>query len=282
MTNSISLLIIVAPAQGCDLIQALLANEAPWGWEEKALENGRILFGIHAEDASLLGKIAAEARKIDSEAETTIEEVENRDWQSAWREFFTPVEAGSRFVILPPWLAHLSHTMRREIIIEPKTAFGTGHHASTRLCLAALSDLLDKRRIGRGDWFLDLGCGSGVLGIAAAKAGLDGTGLDIDPVAIANSRENRELNEAESLELLKGGIEKVKGEKYELVMANILSQPLIDMAPQITAALKKRGCLILGGILASQAEEVIRAYKNEGLGEPSRLTEGEWVALVWE
>lgn len=264
-----------------DLVEALLANEAPWGWEEKN-RDGRAIFGIHSESRDILEHISEEARKICPDLETTMVKVEKRDWQTAWREFFTPVEAGSRFVILPPWLAHLSHARRKEIIIEPKTAFGTGHHASTRLCLLALSNLLDEKRIGKGDWFLDLGCGSGVLGLAAAKAGLNGTGLDIDPVAIANSRENRELNEAESLELLVGGLEKIKGEKYDLVMANILSQPLIDMAQSLVATMKQDGCLILGGILDSQTEDVANAYSACGLSAPLVLAEDEWRALVWQ
>lgn len=282
MDEKIFLLTLCVPADKCDVIEGLLASEAPWGWEEKERDDGALLFGIHAEDRSLLEDILARAQAKCPGLEWTIEAVEQKNWQAAWRDFFTPVEAGSRFVILPPWLAHLSHTTRKEIVIEPKTAFGTGHHASTRLCLLALSNLLDSKRIGKGDWFLDLGCGTGVLGLAAAKAGLNGTGLDIDPVAIANSRENRELNEAESLELLLGGIEKVKGEKYDLVMANILSQPLIDMAQQITGAMNKKGCLILGGILDSQANDVSSAYMACGLGEPSILADEEWVALVWD
>ena len=282
MKNCIFLLTLAIAPDKRDQIEALLASDAPWGWEEKDRDDGAIVFGVYSEQRHALEDIAREAGQLCPYLEAAIEEVKKRDWQFAWREFFTPVEVGSRFVILPPWLAHLSHTSRREIIIEPRTAFGTGHHASTRLCLLALNNLLESGRIRKGDWFLDLGCGTGVLGIAAAKSGLNGTGLDIDPVAIANSRENRELNDAESLELLAGSLEKVKGEKYDLVMANILSQPLIDMAPQLTAAMKKDGCLVLGGILDSQGDAVADAYRACGLGDPSLLADGEWIALVWE
>lgn len=282
MKDSLYRLYLSVPAAGVDRVQGLLASEAPWGWEEKILDNGLTLFGVHSEDRGHLSKIADSARRISPDVAAEIEMMERRDWQSAWREFFTPVEAGRRFVVLPPWLAHLEHARRMEIVIEPKSAFGTGHHASTRLCLAALSELLDEKRLHRGEWFLDLGCGTGVLGIAAVKSGMNGTGLDIDPLAIANSRENRELNEADGLELLKGGIEKIRGEKYDLVMANILSEPLIDMAAQIVAAMKKDGCLILGGILDSQAEAVAAAYRQQGLGEPLLLAEDEWRVLVWK
>lgn len=275
-------LTISAPHEAMDRLRALLANEAPSGWREEAGETGEDFFEIYSEDKTWLEKLAKASQSVGEAVSVRIDDVENKDWRLAWREYFTPVEAGERFVVLPPWLAHLEHSKRQEIVIDPKNAFGTGHHVSTVLCLEALGELLDQNRFGKRDWFLDLGCGTGILGIAAAKAGLSGTGLDVDPAAIANSRENRELNEVPNLELLLGSLEKVKGEKYELVMANILAQPLIDMAPALTACLSKKGCLILGGILNSQADAVADAYKACGLGEPKRLSKDEWVALMWE
>lgn len=272
---------INAPEDAFDRLEALLAAESPAGWQEDKAAD-RDVFTIYNESRNRLEEIAKAAQTITPTVETKLLEVSQQDWRTAWREYFTPVEAGTRFVILPPWLAHLEHSKRQEIIIDPKNAFGTGHHASTVLCLEALAKLLDEKRIGKRDWFLDLGCGSGILGIAAAKAGLSGTGIDIDPDAIANSRENRELNETPALELLLGDISKVKREKYNLVMANILAQPLIDMAPLVTGCLKKQGCLILGGILATQAETVTAAYCECGLGQPEIFTQEDWVALLWE
>lgn len=280
MQNELWRLTITAPQGACDLVQALLANEAPFGWEEKPGDPCQ--FELYWEDRWLPEKIAQAASALADGITTEIAKTENRDWQAAWRQYFTPVEAGDRFVILPPWLAHMEHTRRQPIIINPKNAFGTGHHASTVLCLVSLSELLDTKKIGKNDWFLDLGCGTGILGLAACKAGLSGTGLDIDPVAIANSRENRELNEVTHLELLVGDIKKVRGEKFDLIMANILAEPLIAMAPVITAALKPKGCLILGGILASQAQAVSDAYRQCGLAEPRILAQDEWRAIVWD
>lgn len=281
MEEKLWLLQVTAAENNSDPIQGELALNVSFGWEEQPLPDGKILFAIHNENHDFLANLAKTLTEKYPGVNTKLLEVEKKDWTSAWKEFFTPVECGKRFVILPPWLAHLEHSTRQEIVIEPKTAFGTGHHASTRLCLAALSELLDEGNINRKGWFLDLGCGTGVLGIAACKAGMDGTGLDIDPLAIANARENRELNEATHLELLKGGIEKIKREKFDLIMANILAGPLMEMAPQIVAALKKGSSLILGGILNSQAEAVASAYEACGLGKPRLMREDEWVALIW-
>lgn len=282
MDKPIWLLKIRAPQDDCDRIQGLLAQDAGYGWEEIEEPDGQISFNVYGENRELLEDLARKARNTETGVACEVTQAATTDWQNAWRQFFTPVEAGTRFVVLPPWLAHKEHSWRQKIIIDPKNAFGTGHHASTVLCLAALGELLDRKRLGKTDWFLDLGTGTGILGLAACTAGLSGTGLDIDPVAIDNARENRELNEADNMELLKGGIEKIKGEKYDLVMANILAPVLIDLAKAITEALKKDGCLILGGILDKQVEDVIAAYRSEGMTEPKIFAEGEWRALLWD
>lgn len=271
---------IRAANEDFDHIQGMLALLVSFGWEERELPDGRAEFIVHSDNRDFLTNVQKEIEGDVADAEAEIVKESQVDWLSAWKQFFTPVECGSRFVILPPWLAHLEHSSRKPIIIEPKSAFGTGHHASTRLCLAALSELADTGRIKKTWWFLDLGCGSGVLGIAAAKLGMDGTCLDIDPVAVANARENRELNGVSGMEVLKGDIGKVKREKFNLVMANILAQPLIDMSSQLMAAIQKDGALILSGILDTQAQAVAKAYGE--LGTPKIMAEDEWRALFWE
>lgn len=278
MAEKIWRLEIAANGDEAPLLQGLLALAVSQGWQEDARDGGT-LFTIHSDNKPFLERLSQEAAMLTPGARRDFSELAKTDWLQTWRQYFTPVPCGSQFVIVPPWLAHLEHARRKSIIIEPKSAFGTGHHASTRLCLTALSDLADAGRINRKGWFLDLGCGTGVLGIAASKLDMDGTGLDIDPIAIANARENRELNEADRLELLKGDIDKVAKDKFDLIMANILAGPLIEMAPKIIACLKKDGVLILGGILDKQAEDVARAHA--ALGKPKELSEGEWRALVW-
>lgn len=274
--ENIAVLEMIVDAGNAELVQGMLGRLVNYGWEERELEDGRTLFLVYNEHRAFLEELKA---TFDSLAECRIAEVSKTDWVSSWKEFFTPVECGNHFVVLPPWLAHLEHRTRREIVIDPASAFGTGHHPSTRLCLEALGEALDNGWIKRRGWCLDLGCGTGVLGIAACKLGMDAVALDTDPVAILNARENRELNEATRLEVLKGGIEKVKGEKFDLVMANILAGPLMELAPEIEKSLKKDAVLILGGILATQAEDVEKAYGN--VGKTKILHEDEWVALMW-
>lgn len=275
---------IVAEDEDFDRVSGLLALHAPFGWEEESLPGGETRFIIHCESEEHLLRLQARLRTAAPQADTTLEHVERQDWLAAWRQFFTPVMCGSRFVVLPPWLAEGdAQTGRTPVLIEPKSAFGTGHHATTALCLRVLSELLESGRVLPGQHFLDLGTGSGVLGIACAKSGLCGLGLDIDPLAVANAQENRELNSVEAavFEVAEGGVEQVDGRRFDLVLANILARPLMEMSVPLAAARATDGCLVLSGLLERQADAVEAAYREQGLPRARRVIEGEWCALVW-
>lgn len=275
---------IVADEDDFDRVSGLLALHASFGWEEESLSGGETRFTIHCESEEHLRRLQDRLRVAAPQADTQLERVERQDWLAAWRQFFTPVACGTRFVVLPPWLAE-DHDLagRTPVIIEPKSAFGTGHHATTALCLRVLSELLESGRVRPGQHFLDLGTGSGVLGIACAKSGLSGLGLDIDPLAVDNARENRELNttDAAVFDVAEGGVEQAVGRCFDLVLANILARPLMEMAAQLVAARAADGCLVLSGLLERQADAVEAAYQEQGLPRARRVIDGEWCALVW-
>ena len=187
---------IVAQEEDYDRVCGLLALEVSFGWEEENLPSGETRFRIHCEQEDYLQALQERVRHAVPEARQTLSAIEEKDWVDAWKQFFTPVCCGSRFVVLPPWLADKPEFAdRTPIVIEPKSAFGTGHHATTALCLRVISDLLDEGRIAAGQRFLDLGTGSGVLGIGCCKYGLQGAGLDIDSLAVDNALENHVDNE---------------------------------------------------------------------------------------
>ena len=203
----------------------------------------------------------------------------------AWKDFFNPVTCGERFTIFPPWLNKNENNGTTHIVIEPKMAFGTGHHPTTSLCLATIGSLAGSGAIQPGNSFLDLGTGSGILGIGLAKLGLTGVGLDNDPLAIPCAVENAEINDvADSLNLAVGTIDSLgKDVLFDVIVANILSGPLIEMASDLLAHVAQGGSLVLSGILADkQSDAVAAAYAKRGIGEPQRFIEGEWVCLVWE
>lgn len=276
---------IVVAESDYDCATGLLALEVPFGWEEQSLPTGETRFRVHCEQKDFLERLQQLLKQTVPAAESALSELEETDWLAAWRQFFTPVCCGNHFVVLPPWLADTQDFPgRTPILIEPKSAFGTGHHATTALCLRVVSDLLEAGRLQQGQHFLDLGTGSGVLGIGCCKFGLTGEGLDIDPLAVDNAVENRALNAIapEHFTVDEGSIGSVAGKQFDLVLANILARPLTEMAADIVRACRPGGCLVLSGLLEIQADGVTAAYKAQGLPEPRRIIDGEWAALVWD
>ena len=153
--------------------------------------------------------------------------------------------------MLPPWLFESTPLEgRKPIIIEPKSAFGTGHHNTTVLCLEAITELLASGRLKAGQRFFDVGTGSGILGIACCLNGLAGLGSDIDPVAVDNALENVVINKvADDFRIVPGSAEAGEGEQFDLVVANILAGPLRELAPALIARMKPGACLVLSGCL---------------------------------
>lgn len=288
---------IVVPEADFPLAEALVARHVSFGWEEESLPTGETRLRVHCEEDQVLDALAGEVRGLLPEAVLSRVEVPAQDWMAAWRDFFTPVPVGD-FLILPPWLADSDPQGRLPILIEPKSAFGTGHHPTTTLCLDALSRLRASKVLRPGQSFLDLGTGTGVLGIACAKLGLRGLGLDIDPLAVGNAAENRALNRVEdAFDVRSGSADAVAGQTFDVVVANILAAPLRDMAASIMSLVRPGGCLVLSGFLRVQTPGLEEAYAPMGtpgrltapsaVGDPTRCAgpddpaADEWVCLTW-
>ncbi len=274
---------IISSEEHADLLGAALALHVNHGWEEEDVPQG-LLARVHSPNREFCLELEETLRGLEPSWKISLSVVPEEDWVSTWKEFFTPVEAGSRFIVLAPWMEEeRKSTSRQPVIIEPKTAFGTGHHATTALCLKALSDLFDAGYVKPGQSFLDLGTGSGILGIGAALLGLKGVGVDPDLMAVENSLENRAINgvNAEALVVRRGSLEAVPEVGFDLVMANILAEPLMNMAVQIRAKVRPGGCLALSGILETQAAMVEERYMACGLPKAETTVLNEWVSLVW-
>ena len=186
---------------------------------------------------------------------------DEEEWRDAWKRHFR-ARAFGRFVIVPSWETY--HPSDGQIVLDmdPGRAFGTGGHASTQLCLIAISELpVGPKR------FADVGCGSGVLAIAVARRWETATGeaMDLDPDAVDVSRENAERNEVDGrLRLSTDAVETLAG-PFELIVANIQPEVLIPMAPSLAAQLSPHGRILLSGILVEAAEPVMAAYVAAGL-----------------
>ncbi|WP_028571235.1 50S ribosomal protein L11 methyltransferase [Desulfonatronum lacustre] len=285
-----------------DRFAGFLAQRVSWGWEVDYPESGRVRFVIYCEtedQTKATGRDSDPAqefpRGVASEllrdvrrewpgvvcSESTYED---QDWSESWKEFFIPVRVEDTFLVLPPWLKSEGEASGLiPLLIEPKMAFGTGHHATTALCLKAIAMLWREEAVSGNTGFLDLGTGSGILALACAKLGMTGLALDIDPVAVANALENMALNDvSQGVAIRKGGLEILDPDRrFGLILANILAGPLVHMAPTLARRLESGAGMVLSGILREQAERVENAYRDQGLATPRRLTEGEWVALIW-
>lgn len=282
MDNKLTRLDIAYAPEQDDLVTALLYMHTPWGWQDEGLKDGLRRLTVHFDRPEQSAETEAALLGACPEVALATSSVGNADWNSAWKKYFTPIPIGSRFVVVPSWLKDEPQAAQT-IVIEPKMAFGTGHHQTTALCLGALDRLTSEGSVAPGQSFLDLGTGSGILGIAAVKLGLAGLGLDIDPVAVDNARENAALNAVtDRLELGTGSIDTIApGQRFDCILANILANPLIDLAEDITARLATPGVLVLSGILREQADRVAEAYTGQGLPAPERSFAGEWALLVF-
>ncbi len=282
MSNKLARLALSFAPENEDLVTGLLFLHTPWGWEDDGLKDGLRRLTVHFDRPEQSAETEAALQAACPEMILESASVDNADWTSAWKKYFTPIPIGSRFVVLPAWLKN-EPCAAQSILIEPKMAFGTGHHQTTALCLEALDRLATDGVLKAGQSFLDLGTGSGILGIAAVKLGLAGQGVDIDPVAVDNACENAVLNAVEgAFAPSVGSITDIPGERrFDCILANILANPLVDMAEDICARLARPGVLILSGILREQADRVVQAYVGQGLAAPHVSHSGEWTSLVF-
>lgn len=208
----------------------------------------------------------------------------DQNWIKLSQEGLPPVRAGRFFVYGAHDAGEVPHGVL-PIRIEAGMAFGTGHHETTALCLAALSDLAKVRRFSN---VLDLGCGTGLLAIGAAKLWHRRVlATDIDPIAVEVTRENARANNegpniiAATAEGMESPVIREKG-KFDLILANILAGPLTQLAPAVSRALAPGAMLVLSGLLRWQEDIVLSFYRSQGLIYRSALRERAWTALVLE
>ncbi len=202
--------------------------------------------------------------------EHSIEELEENDWVRMTQAQFDPIRISDRLWIVPTWHAP-SNPAAINIALDPGLAFGTGSHPTTRLCLRWLD-----ANIKGGESVLDYGCGSGILAIAAMKLGAGSAiGVDVDAQAVVASRDNAEANQVRANFYLPEGVALAQ---YDVVVANILTNPLRALAPLLAGATRSGGRIVLSGILAEQAEDVMRIYAQWFDLDPAVLEDG-WCCL---
>ena len=268
------------PADEADACTALLFERGAAGVEEREAglapmpgerqpANGRvILIGFFADREAALeaaGELGVPA---------DLAEIPDRDWGEEWKKGLGPISVG-RLFLRPSWIDAVPPPGAAEVVLDPGMAFGTGTHATTALCLSAIEAFLSRRP---GASVLDVGTGSGLLAIAARKLGAGRVAAnDDDPVAVAVAAENAERNGA-VLELTGDPPSAIPG-SFDLVVANILANVLVELAPDLARRAAPGGEVVLAGVLVPQETEVAGAFLAQGLVALPGERRGEWSLL---
>ena len=213
----------------------------------------------------------------------TMENVKDEDWENNWKQFYKPMEIGERLLVIPAW-EKAEAKGRVTLTLNPGLTFGTGSHATTRLCLTALES-----RIHGGEKVLDLGCGSGILSIAALRLGADSAfACDIDEKCIDVAYENAALNGIGKKQLTvrqgdatkEGALRDAIGTGYDVVVANIVADVIISLAPQVRHFLKEDGWFLTSGIIDDRADEVAAALVAAGWNIVESCTSEGWYCYI--
>ncbi len=211
--------------------------------------------------------------------ESTQRIVEGDDWLEIWRKHFRPIHIGEKIVVCPEWISYEKQPFEQVVKLDSNMAFGTGEHETTAMCLKLLQQYLTPDSV-----CVDVGCGSGILGISAVKLGAKFAYLtDIDDIAVKSATHNAQINGvAEKVKVARADLLDSAEIKGDILLANITAEILCRLAPSIPKNLKNGGALILSGIIESRLNVVYEAYKAQGLIPDKEIREGEWYALSFK
>ncbi len=245
---------------------------------QKSRDTAKIHIYIHPEDnieeAVQFLKERLTAAKIDFSIDRN--NVKEDDWLNNWRKYFEPMPVGEKLLINPSWYTDTDPQGRVMLSIDPGLAFGTGKHETTRLCLETL-----ERYIEGGEQVLDVGCGSGILGIAAILLGAESAfGVDIDTTAVKTANENAVLNHVEKEFCAIDGdlVDKVQG-KYDIIVANIVADAIIALSASVKAFMKPDSIYIVSGIIDARADDIRNAVRD-GFDIMEEITMNGWYCFV--
>ena len=210
--------------------------------------------------------------------------VQDEDWAHNWKAFFKPLRLTERIVIKPSWEEFVAREEDIVLDIDPGMAFGTGQHPSTSLCIKTLEEILSKegfRALNSEIKVLDVGTGTGILGMAAAGLGADYVlGIDIDPEAVGSASENIRRNGLQDKMAASDGNLADISDEFTIVLANIIYGELIVLCPLLSKLVKKGGILVISGILSGEKESLVRVYEGQGFSLQLAAESEGWACLA--
>ncbi len=262
----------------------LEANRACWDYIDEQLQQqlqGLSQIKLYLEDTDRESLTRLEALTQRLSLPMSVSTMAEVDWEESWKDNYPAVEVGSRFVVLPYWLAEEDHGNRLPVILDPGLTFGTGAHPSTQMVLQAM-----ERLVTQGSHCLDLGSGSGILSIAALRLGAaQAVGVDIDPKAEDIARENAAYNAfgGDRFTALTGNVttdkplmDRLARQHYDVVLVNIVADVIISLSPVLPNFLTPHSTLICSGILDSRLPEVLTALEQAGMQVTAVYQQEDW------
>ena len=261
-----------------DIVDELDQDEKDWDFIDYPLLNskeGVFALRVYPENMEDANNLKAELNEKNL-GQCLIEEKDDEDWANNWKKYYKPLEIGEKLAIVPEWEAY-DNDKRIVIKINPGMAFGTGTHESTYMCLELL-----ERYVNIDDEIFDIGCGSGILAIAALKLGAKrALAVDIDDKCIDASHENADLNNLEDkMDIKKGNLLDVVKGRADLIVSNIIAEIIVDEIKNLKNHMDKGGIFITSGIIKERRQMVIDALKENGFEIIDELEKNNWVAIV--
>ncbi|WP_454206636.1 50S ribosomal protein L11 methyltransferase [Peptoniphilus sp. Marseille-Q6390] len=261
-----------------DIVDELDQDEKDWDFIDYPLLNskeGVFALRVYPENMEDANNLKAELNEKNL-GQCLLEEKDDEDWANNWKKYYKPLEIGEKLAIVPEWEAY-DNDKRIVIKINPGMAFGTGTHESTYMCLELL-----ERYVKKDDEIFDIGCGSGILAIAALKLGAKrALAVDIDDKCIDASHENAGLNNLEDkMDIKKGNLLDVVKGRADLIVSNIIAEIIVDEIKNLKNHMDKGGIFITSGIIKERRQMVIDALKENGFEIIDELEKNNWVAIV--
>lgn len=210
------------------------------------------------------------------EAKVESEKMYEEDWANNWKKYYKPTKVGDRIVVRPIWEEYKEENDELVLVLDPGMAFGTGTHETTRMCIQSLENYVKEDSV-----VFDVGCGSGILAIAAAKLGAKkAVGVDLDPVAVESAKENVGYNNLDNIEVLYGNLVEVIDGKADIVVANIIAEVICILTEDVKRVLKDDGYFITSGIIHDRVDMVTKKLEETGFEVVEINKDGEWNCIV--
>ncbi|NEU03412.1 50S ribosomal protein L11 methyltransferase [Clostridium senegalense] len=263
-------------------------NPGDWDYfDEKVLniKKGAVVKGYYKEDENLekyIKYIKENVEKLSEygfdkgEGTVDVVKVNEEDWENNWKKYYKPTKIGNKIVVKPIWEEYIAKDNELIVELDPGMAFGTGTHETTRMCIKSLEKYVEKN-----SRVFDIGTGSGILAIAAAKLeAKEVIAVDLDPVAVDSARNNVGFNDIENIQILHGDLMEVVEGKADIIVANIIADVIIFLTEGVKKFINKNGYFITSGIILDKQEEVQNKMKECGFEVVEVINDGEWACVI--